>query len=176
MLLIKNCQIKLLKTGIFSCVCVLDTIYFPFKLKHTKTIGNINVWKWTEARARVIKRELQSLSHTHENQGCWNQSHFPEKKICRGRAVSCLWRLHSPTYYMLFLYVEFVLKIMKSIRKPIFQYYCKWNKKMHIAKKFQIAFHLSCLKVVSTLRMPLLVASPKQVNLSHYYSCYFKLK
>jgi len=29
--------------GIFSWFCVLDLIHFPFKLRHTKAIENINV-------------------------------------------------------------------------------------------------------------------------------------
>ena len=51
-LLAKNYQIKLLtKFGILSRFGVLGIIHFSFNLRHTKTIGNINVWKGTEAGA-----------------------------------------------------------------------------------------------------------------------------
>jgi len=44
-LLAKSYQTKLLKKVwyILLVLCILDIIYFPFNLRHTKTIENINL-------------------------------------------------------------------------------------------------------------------------------------
>jgi len=73
-------------------------MHFPFNLRHTKIIENIDVWKRTETRAGAMKKELRSWSHTHENQDLWSWSHVHEKKSFGAGAVSFLWRLHSSGY------------------------------------------------------------------------------
>ena len=75
-LLVKKYHIKLLKNVwyILLVLCsLLHIFHFPFNLRHTKTIANINLWKRKEVGAAsgagvgVMKKELWSLSYSREN-------------------------------------------------------------------------------------------------------------
>jgi len=82
---------------VFSRFCVLDSIHFPFNLRHTKTIKILmskNEQK-PELEPCYEKRGIRSRSHTHENQDLRSWSHVQERRVaepklchfCDGSAV-----------------------------------------------------------------------------------------
>jgi len=79
--------------GILSWFGVLGIIHFPFNLKHTETIGNINVWKRTEAGAGpgAMKKEssgaratLKKTKTSGSGAGAiFMKTRIPEPDLCR---------------------------------------------------------------------------------------------